>query len=240
MKSARKFITIFSIILNIFLLYQIIYINTRYDFFVDKEQKRKIDTFIEIATGSEIGVSQYIRKWEQPVKIWIKSDSLYQEQIDFLKLKIEEINEIKPKYLKIELVDDSSACNSVFTICRYENLKEVSPELISRITPNFAGWTNFNFRKYKIYKSQIFINTSKSMTMQKNAILEELVQSLGLCQDILNDKESLFYENKNKEGLICQTINEKDHKIIELLYHPKIKPGFDRYEIEKVLRKVMD
>ncbi len=240
MKTKWIIVLVLSLILNLFLAYQIAHIYSRYDFFVDKEQKRKIDNFVEIATGSEIGVSQYIRKWEQPINIWIKSDTVYPEQRMFLESKIEELNEIAPEYLSIKLVEDSLQSNSVLTFCKYENVKNISPELLPHLKSTFAGWTNFYYSDYKIYRSQIFIKTSETMEIQKNTLIEELVQSLGLAQDILNDKQSLFYENKNKDGLIYHSLNEKDREIIEMLYHPKIKPGFDRQDIEKVLREIME
>ena len=240
MKTKNIILISSSILLNLILGIYIVHLHSRYDLFVDKEQKRQIDNFVEIATGSEFGVSQNIRKWEQPVKIWIKADSVYTEQREFLDQKIEELNQIQPDYLKIEIVQDSSECNSKLTFCSFENIGKTSPEIEDQIKSNFAGWTYFNYNQYKIFKSQIFIKTTESMDMQKNAILEELVQSLGLAQDILNDKESLFYENKNKEGLIYHTLNDKDRKIVEMLYHPKIKPGFDRYEIENVLTKILN
>lgn len=219
----------------------IFHIHNTYELFVNKKQKAIIDRFNEVAIGSEYGSSCLaVRKWDSTVKIFIKTDTVYNEQMNFLHAKLNEINSINPEFLKIEITKNIADANCTLTMCKYENVKELSPYLVNHLKPNYGGFTTFSYSNYVIYASDVYINTSKSLKIQKNAILEEVVQSLGLPQDIYTDKESLFYQKKNAEDIIYQSLKDKDKIIIKLLYNPNIKPGFNCYDTERALRKILN
>ena len=70
---------------------------------------------------------------------------------------------------------------------------------------------------------------------QKHLLREELTQSLGL------GKDSSKYPNSIFQSSWTQTLNylEIDKDLIRLLYHPKMKIGVDRYEVDNLLREIL-
>lgn len=238
----NKYIKIYAILSTVGLILlcsYIIYIHHTYNLFIDKEQKEIIDNFNDIALGAENGGDKVISKWESPIKMYIICDSGYTWQMEFLKNTIEQINQIQPDYLTIEITEDKDQSNSKIIFCKYENLENISQQSAKNISENYRGYFNYNYKNYIIHHSEIFINTSYSADEQKNAIVEEVVQSLGLGCDIMTNKESLFYQKKYDEKINCHSISDFDGQIIQLLYNPKILPGINRRDTEKILAEII-
>jgi hypothetical protein len=238
-KGLKAYLVISSLMIVLLVSY-IVHIHLKYTLFIDQNQKDLIGQFNEVAIGAEHGGVDAIVKWDGPIKLFVETDSTYEDQLNFMQVTLEDINCIQPQYLKIERADVRADANAILTMCSYDKLQALAPTFSSLVTKNECGWVNFSYKNYKIYKSKIFINTSFSLDKQKNAIVEELVQSLGLAKDILTDKKSLFYQNKNIEHLIYQKITDRDRQIIQLLYNPKILPGQNRYQTEKAILAILN
>jgi len=84
-----------------------------------------------------------------------------------------------------------------------------------------------------IIKGEIGID--KNINQNKIAILEELVQILGLPADSHSYRESIFYQPRKQ----IEELNKIDKKIIQLLYHPNIPVGLSRLSFEETFAKVL-
>jgi len=75
--------------------------------------------------------------------------------------------------------------------------------------------------------------------MQKNAILEEVVQSLGFFNDSDLYFDSIFFQYKYDAKFKTVTLSDFDKKIISFLYHPLMKPGLNRLKTVEVIREIL-
>ena len=144
--------SIFITIIAVILACHVLYVHQTYELFVDEDQKEVIDNFNEIALGAEYGGEKVIVKWNKPMKVFIETDSTYTKQIEFVKRTIKQINKIEPEFLKIEITEDKSQSNSHLVMCKYDNLKDISPLIANRIKENYCGYFTYDYKKHKIYR----------------------------------------------------------------------------------------
>ena len=75
-----------------------------------------------------------------------------------------------------------------------------------------------------------------SLLEQKHLLREELTQSLGLARDSELYSESIFQQSFSTKTTEYAPI---DRDLVRLLYHPKMKVGLDRDQVDKLLREIL-
>ncbi|NJO03603.1 MAG: DUF2927 domain-containing protein [Bacteroidia bacterium] len=68
----------------------------------------------------------------------------------------------------------------------------------------------------------------------KHLLREELTQALGLMNDSMKYRDSIFYQNFTRTN----AYTEMDRELIRLLYLVQIRPGMNAAEVEEVLRNL--
>ena len=196
--------------------------NSKSDY-TDKE----IEYFTEIALGSEYGSNvQVIRRWDSDIKIKINGNP-NEKDLQTLNQVISDINEIIGDKINLSLVDSNQNIDI--------NFVPLSDFSICNAAPGNYGYFNCKWINNVIYECDICIATDDVLLQEERShmIREELTQSLGLMNDSLEYRDSIFYE----EWTYTQKYLEIDKKMIEILYSDKIKPGMVKQEVESVLRK---
>jgi Protein of unknown function (DUF2927). len=128
-----------------------------------------------------------------------------------------------------------------------------SRECVARLAPNFYksftddididvsgfAYMEFGLDDYKIDKAFIYIDSKESIDVQESTILEEITQSIGLPYDPESHPDSIFYEHKSRDSINIYEYSQLDKDVIRLLYHPKMKPGLDSTQVERVIKKIL-
>ncbi|MDO7171220.1 DUF2927 domain-containing protein [Mariniflexile sp. AS56] len=213
--------------------------------YADKSKEELISFFNEISLGFEYGNSKKVtRKWNEPLKLFIIKDSIYKEQTLYIKKTIEKINKLVGNNFSISITSDSINANGHLFLCSHDKIKMFSKpynEIFKNVNENFFGYFSLKTNKdYNIFKTSIFINTTKPLEFQKSAIIEEITQSLGFGNDTEIYYDSMFNQNKYIQTSATLKYSEFDKKIIELLYNEKMKTGLNRFETEPILRNIID
>lgn len=213
--------------------------------FVDKSKEDLISFFNEICLGYEYGNGQkVIRKWKEPLRLFIVKDSGYNEQVKFIDNTISNINKLVDNSFYIAITEDSINANGHLFLCSQDQLKLYSmpnKSLFGNLEENIFGYVNVKTdMDYYITKASIFINTTKPLKFQKSTIIEEITQSLGLGNDTDIYLDSMFYQYKPLQNWATLKYSEFDEKIIQLLYSEEIKVGLNRLETDPILRELLD
>ncbi len=187
----------------------------------------EIEYFTEIALGSEYGSNvQVIRRWDSDIKIKINGNP-NEKDLQTLNQVISDINEIIGDKINLSLVDSNQNIDI--------NFVPLSDFSICNAASGNYGYFNCKWSNNVIYECDICIATDDVLLQEERShmIREELTQSLGLMNDSLEYRDSIFYE----EWTYTQKYLEIDKKMIEILYSDKIKPGMVKQEVESELRK---
>jgi hypothetical protein len=75
-----------------------------------------------------------------------------------------------------------------------------------------------------------------SLIEQKHLLREELTQSLGLAKDSNLYPESIFQQSFSTKTTEHAAI---DRDLVRLLYHPEMKIGLNRDEVDNRLRSIL-
>ena len=208
-------------------------------------EEKLISYFNEVALKSEYGDNSHnVRKWKKPMTLFISKDKEYDDQMKSIQKTVNDINKLATDGFKIVLNNHISKCNAVLYLCDKERVFELDSifykELSDSIDYEISGLASmeYNTEDYVINKTTIYINPEYSLGVQESAILEEITQSIGLPNDPITYSNSIFYKNKTEENNTFNEYTKIDVDVIRLLYHPKMKPGLNFKEAEKVIKRI--
>lgn len=210
-------------------------------------EEELIKYFNEVALQSEYDDNpQRIIKWRKPMILFVSKDKAYKSQMEMIQKTVNDINELSTDGFKIELNEDISKCNAFLYLCNKEKVAQLAPDFYETfedgiIDDDFSGlaYAEFNWSNYTINKVLIYIDSDDPIDVQKSTILEEITQSIGLPNDPKTYSNSIFYENKSEENIVVNEYSKMDSDIVRLLYHPKMKPGLNVRQTEKVIKSIL-
>jgi len=208
-------------------------------------EKEVMDYFKEIALQSEYRDNpEKVIKWKEPIFLYIMKEKEFKSQMSAIKRTINEINQLATDGFYIEITNNLSNSNTILYLCEKERVKELDQEFYEKINGidyDVSGYVQGKLltTTYEINKAKIFISTENAIDVQESAILEEITQSLGLAFDSKKYATSVFYEDKYKLEEETKQYSQLDKDIIRLLYHPKMKPGLDSIEVDRVIKRIL-
>jgi len=203
------------------------------------EYNKSVVTYFKlIALGYEYGTATEVtRKWNSNMKMFLGGRPT-SELIEKVEHVMAEINELATDGFQVEIVNDSLQSNCYIFFGGRSEYLEKFPELEDVIIGNsglYAVWLDNDF----INRASIFIDTEqREYGLQESIILEEITQSLGLGMDSPKYPNSIFYETSTDGGFATEYA-DIDRELIRLLYHPQMRVGLNRIEVEEVLRKIL-
>jgi hypothetical protein len=191
---------------------------------------------LEIGFGTELGSSpRVIRKWDQPVKIFMV-DTTLSELHQELRLIVSELNTLIDA-VELSLTSKKSEANIIVYCGDADTFgNQYEPSSKPYLSANQGlFWLYWNTSNY-ITKASVFVDIvrTQGLPCQKHLLREELTQSLGIMQDSNRYPESIF-----QQAWTCTTsYSTIDREVIKLLYHPKLLAGMTRDEARVVLKRI--
>jgi hypothetical protein len=212
------------------------------------ERKAFTDTeitegFFKLTLGAEYqvtGRADRIRKFERPVRIFIdnkaKPDRTRQvaATIADIKRRIEHL-EIAPTETRAEattivsLVRDRDLTQTIRTIYGAERARGIQKSLEPQCLSSFKRDDSF-----RIVSANVILVADAGDFIFYDCAYEELLQALGPINDDSTVRWSMFNDRVN-----LGFFGVYDQYILNILYHPKIKAGMTRAEVQAVLPQVL-
>jgi len=177
----------------------------------------EIDYFNEITLKNELNskIRQSPVKFKKDVKIFVYGQ--YEPYISEVKRVISDLNYIINP-IDLSIVNNRSESNVVMYFGDYETFISDNPDLIrNNELKNCEGFFTTKSKGDEIKSSRIFINIPRqdSYNDVRDAIREEMTQSLGFYNDNWLYPESCFYQGQNE----VLEYSDIDIKLIKMLYN---------------------
>lgn len=190
--------------------------------------QEQIDYFLEVALGSEFhrDANPTLRKWRGDIHVQYFGNPTPAD-LKTLQTVIAEINALTNSSIRLQLVNSNPNMRVYFV--PESQFKRYEP---GYVPVNYGFFMTYWDADNTIRKANILIN-SQNVTQQERShlIREELTQSLGLMQDSFKYADSMFYQPWTN----TTQYSALDRALIQMLYHPDIRPGMTRAEVITVL-----
>lgn len=199
--------------------------------------ERVVDYFKEIALGFEFGnSSQITRRWEGNMKIFIGGQTSPELLAETNKI-INEINDLSTTEFQIESTSDTLQSNFYIYFGSGDSFAVIFPLLSNVVVSNWGLFDIFWDGSNKLFRGYMYVDIFRAnLTEQKHLLREELTQSLGLAKDSYLYSESIFQQSFSTKTTEYAPI---DRDLVRLLYHPRMKVGLNRNEVDNVLRDIL-
>jgi len=199
--------------------------------------------FFLTAFGAEMRIAgrvDRIRKYERPVRVFVENQAKADRSaqvaavVDDIKSRVE--------HLDIAMAKDPSEANVIVRLLSernfYPTLRQAfGPARLRKIQKSLDPQCLSGFRKdgaLRIVHSDVFLVADRGDFIFYDCAYEELLQSLGPINDtgkvpwtMFNDRVSMGF------------FDVYDQYILNILYHPRVRPGTTRAELRALLPEIM-
>ena len=201
------------------------------------------DGFFKVAFGAEMriaGRTDRIRKYDRPVRVFAESRA----QPDRRAAVAEVVADIKRHvaHLDIAMTQDRKTADVVVRLVRDRDLAATLRAAYGRdraraIQRSLQPQCLSGFRKdasFCIAHSDVFLVADAGDFIFYDCAYEEILQSLGP----INDDPSVPWTMFNDE-VQMGFFDVYDQYILNILYHPRVRPGMSRDQVRKLLPEIM-
>jgi hypothetical protein len=196
-----------------------------------------VDYFKEVALGFEFGnESKITRRWEGNMKLFIGGKPTPALLAETNRI-VGEINDLANNEFNVEVVSDSLQSNFYIFFGSGNSYAAIFPAQSSFVASNWGLFSVSYPSSGVLFKGHMYVDINRAnLIEQKHLLREELTQSLGLARDSDLYPESIFQQSFSTKTTEYAPI---DKDLIRLLYHPKMKVGLDRDQVDKLLRDIL-
>jgi len=196
-----------------------------------------VDYFKEVALGFEFGnESKITRRWEGNMKLFIGGKPTPALLAETNRI-VGEINDLANNEFNVEVVSDSLQSNFYIFFGSGNSYAAIFPAQSSFVASNWGLFSVSYPSSGVLFKGHMYVDINRAnLIEQKHLLREELTQSLGLARDSDLYPESIFQQSFSTKTTEYAPI---DRDLIRLLYHPKMKVGLDRDQVDKLLREIL-
>ena len=196
-----------------------------------------VSYFKEVALGFEFGnESKITRRWEGNMKLFIGGKPTPALLAETNRI-VNEINDLAANEFKVEVVGDSLQSNFYIFFGAGVSYATIFPAQSSFVASNWGLFSVSYTSSSVLFKGHMYVDINRANLLeQKHLLREELTQSLGLATDSDLYPESIFQQSFSTKTTEYAAI---DRDLIRLLYHPKMKVGLDRDQVDKLLRDIL-
>jgi hypothetical protein len=202
-----------------------------------------ISGFFKLTLSAEFqvtGRAERIRKFEGPVRIFIENRAKPDRSRQVaavaadIKSRIEHIN--------IEVTPTRSEANVIVTLVRDRDLARTIRSIYGRerarsIQRSLEPQCLSSFRRdetFRIADARVILVADAGDFVFYDCAYEETLQALGPINDDSSVRWSMFNDNVN-----LGFFGVYDQYILNILYHPLVRPGMTRAEVQEVLPVVL-
>jgi len=201
------------------------------------------DGFFKTAFGAEMriaGRTDVIRKYDKPVRVYVENHVKPDRSTQVADV-IADIQRHIPN-IDIAMTGDRKAATTVVRLLRNRELARTLRAAYGRdrarkIERKLAPQCLSGFRKdatYRIVASDVFLVADAGDFIFYDCAYEEILQSLGP----INDDSSVPWTMFN-DDVHAGFFDVYDQYILNILYHPRIRPGMTREEVRALLPEIM-
>jgi hypothetical protein len=202
-----------------------------------------IDGFFKVTFGAEFHTSgriDRIRKFDVPVRAYVDNRARPDRSHEIGQV-IDDIGHRIDK-LDIAVTPDRRIANLVITLVRDRDLEGTirglfGRERARRIENALEPQCLSGFRKddtYRITRSEVIIVVDAGDFIFYDCAYEEILQSLGP----INDDETVPWTMFN-DNVQMGFFDVYDQYLLNLLYHPRMRPGMNRDEARAVIGEIL-
>lgn len=201
------------------------------------------DGFFKIAFGAEFNTGDRVdrvRKYDGPVRVFI-SDSGRADRRRQLELVIADIRD-RIAGLDIGVTQDRSAANMMISLVRDRELPAAISTVYGRdrarkIQSSLEPQCLSGFRKddsFRIVHSDVILVVDAGEFIFTDCAYEEVLQALGPINDDASVPWTMFNDNVQ-----LGFFGIYDQYLLNILYHPRIRPGMTREEAAAALAEIL-
>jgi hypothetical protein len=202
-----------------------------------------LDGFFKITFGAEFHVAgrvDRIRKYDAPIRIFIDNRA----KPDRSQQVTDAVADIRSRIrdLDIALTDKRNEANVVVTMVRDRDLARTirsvyGIERARRIQSSLEPQCLSGFRKdesFRIQHSDVILVADAGEFVFYDCVYEELLQALGPINDDASVPWTMF-----NDDVQLGFFGVYDQYLLNLLYHPRIRPGMTRKEVEALMPEIL-
>jgi hypothetical protein len=199
--------------------------------------------FFKIAFGAELrlaGRSDRIRKYDRPVRVFVESNAApdrreavanvvsdIRRHIEHLDIAM--IDDAKQADVTVHLVRDRDLARTLRKAYGTRRARAILRKLDPQCLSSFAKDATF-----RIVRSDVFLVADAGEFTFYDCAYEEILQSLGPINDDASVPWTMFNDNVRK-GFF----DVYDQYILNILYHPLVRPGMTRADLRALLPRIM-
>ncbi|WP_022722580.1 DUF2927 domain-containing protein [Rhodopseudomonas sp. B29] len=202
-----------------------------------------LEGFFKTAFGAEYHLSgqvDRIRKFDGPVRVYAEGEASPARRAELARV-VEDIA-ARVNHLDIAMTEDSDEATVTVHLVLDRNLNKTIASFFGRaqardIHKTLDPQCLSGFRKndrFEIIQSDVLLTIDNGDFVFLDCAYEELLQSLGP----INDTDSVpwtMFNDKIQKGYF----DVYDQYLLNILYHPEIKPGMTVQEVKAVLPQVL-
>lgn len=198
--------------------------------------------FFKIAFGAEFsaaGRSDRIRKYDRPVRIFVDNRAPHDRQ-RLIEAVVADIR-MRVRHLDIAVTAHKTDANIRLVLARDRDMRRTIEQIYGkqrarRIQRSLAPQCLSGFSKdetFRIVSSDVLIASDAGRFIFYDCLYEELLQALGP----INDDSSVPWTIFN-DGVDLGFFGIYDQYLLNILYHPRIRPGMTRKQVRAILPKI--
>jgi hypothetical protein len=199
--------------------------------------------FFATAFGAEMRIAgrvDRIRKYDQPVRVYVENHAHPDRSAQIAQITAD--IKARTEHLDIAIVPDPKQANVVIRLLSghnfYPTLRAAfGRDRLRRIQKSLDPQCLSGFRKdaaLRIVHSDVFLVADRSDFIFYDCAYEELLQSLGPINDTDKVPWTMF-NDRVRMGFF----DVYDQYILNILYHPRVRPGMTRKEVRALLPEIM-
>ncbi|PZA13667.1 hypothetical protein DNX69_03385 [Rhodopseudomonas palustris] len=202
-----------------------------------------IDGFFRTAFGAEFhmaGRVDRIRKYDAPVRVYAEGEGHAHRRAELARIVADIAGRVE--HLDIAMTNDPDEANVTVHLVRDRNLgktiatfygEERAREIRESLDPQCLSGFRKNDR-FEIERSDVILTIDNGDFVFRDCAYEELLQSLGPINDTDKVPWTMFNDDVQK-GFF----DVYDQYLLNILYHPAIRPGMTVPEVKAVLPQVL-
>jgi hypothetical protein len=200
------------------------------------------DGFFKTAFGAELGFAgrvDRVRKYVVPVRVYIENRTKRDRSADVAKV----VNDIRTRVANLDIATTKrrADANYIVRLVRDRDLARTVRELYgkraTRIVRSLEPQCLSGLRKdksYRIERSDVILVADAGDFIFYDCAYEELLQALGPIRDDPSVPWTMF-----NDDVQMGFFDVYDQYILNILYHPLVRPGMTAAEVRAVLPQVM-
>jgi hypothetical protein len=202
-----------------------------------------LDGFFKTAFGAEYhlaGRVDRIRKYDAPVRVYAEGESQAHRRAELARV-VADIGK-RVRHLDIAMTDNADEANVTVHLVRDKNLNKTiatfygedrAREIRDSLDPQCLSGFRKN-DKFEIERSDVILTIDNGDFVFLDCAYEELLQSLGPINDTDSVPWTMFNDDVQKGYFDIY-----DQYLLNILYHPAVRPGMTVQEVKAVLPQVL-